>query len=250
MSKLWIFGDSYGVPYNKNKEVIDWGWTYKLGKSLGVNQYCNCSEIGASNEYTVNRILKYKNEIAKDDFVVVISTSITRKWFIPDKPWVSNYQTGKLSNHLSSVQIDAILNYTEYLHNQKADIMYFHQFLGWVHYMTDLHHWNVIVIPGFEEEGYPISHKYQVSGSLFDVCMNEFESSRESEWFYSTHYADGFDSRLGHLIKDNHEILSTRLYNTFVSKMPLDLRKGFIEKIISKKNINQIEDQFINKKPS
>jgi len=246
MSKLWIFGDSYGVHLNQQPGVVGnpWFWGYQLAKKLECKKYSNISQLGVANEYIQNSIMLEKNNIRSGDYVVIISTSMSRKWFFEDIPHSANFYVDNYKDIVGWKRNQAVIKYAQQLMHEEQLISQFHQFLGWVHYMTDLHDWNVIVIPGFEEEGYPISHKYQVTGSLFNICMNEFESRTESEWFYQK-FCQGRDNRLGHLIKDNHEILSTKLYNTFTFKTQLNLHEGFIEKVISKKNINQMEDQFI-----
>jgi hypothetical protein len=137
----------------------------------------------------------------------------------------------------------AVRHYITHLYNEEAEKINFHQFLGWLHYTSDKHRWNMLVIPGFEEQGYPISHRYQVIGSLFDICKNEFSTQEDLKWFYDVH-GKGRDKRSGHLLRMNHEILCQKIFDTYTDNLPLDLNQGFNKNIISRNNINELVDQF------
>lgn len=245
MSTMWVFGDSYGVHIVQDpKEIHEWFWSYDLGKKLNCTKYCNYSQLGISNNLIQSSIIDHQENIKPDDYVIVITTSISRQWFFKDKPWLSNiFQTTNLSKILDYNSINALQYYARYLYNPANDALQFHQFLGWIHYMTNKNNWNLIVIPGFEEEGYPVSNLYQVTGSLFDICFNEFENKEAEVWFYEK-YSNGRDRRAGHLLRNNHKILSEKVYDTFTKKELLNLSNGFHQKIISKNCTHLFENQL------
>jgi hypothetical protein len=244
MKKLWVFGDSYGIHAEHDPSAVNtWFWAHELAQKLKCVEYHNYSQMGIGNDYIQHLIMECASIISPDDYVIIISTSISRKWFIKDKPWLSNFYVNNLLNYTNPSVVTAINQYLLHLHNPKVDEINFHQFLGWVHYATDKHQWNTIVIPGFDEESYPVSHKYSVKGSLFDICKNEFTSSIDGEWYYTTH-CQGRDKRSGHLLKVNHEILSEKVFDVFTKNKELDLSSGFKEGLISRNSIHLLKDQF------
>lgn len=241
MSKLWIFGDSYGVPLST---TIDWFWADQVREHLGCDKSENRCILGASNEAIQYCIMKESSNIRSEDYVIVISTSIDRKWFFKDLPYAGNFFCSNLEELVGRASANAVKQYILYLMNPDMIYINFHQFLGWVHYVTDKNKWNLIVIPGFEEHNYPVSHRYTVTGSLYDACFAEFCTQEDNLWYYKD-FCNGRDRRSGHLTKDNHKILAEKISETFKYSSPLDLTNGLLSNIISKNNINSIMDQFV-----
>ena len=86
MSNLYVFGDSFvsdknhWYSYNKRlKEWIcpDWHWPRQLCVKLGTHCVTGASLPGVSNEWIGYQLLEYlnHNKFAKDDYIVVVSTS-------------------------------------------------------------------------------------------------------------------------------------------------------------------------------
>lgn len=244
MKKLWVFGDSYGVHLEHNPSLVNrWFWGYQVAKKLGCEYYNNQSQMGVSNEYTQYLLMQNEKNISLDDYVIVISTSIARRWFFKEFPQLSNYYIENIHKFLSKDQYIALTHYVRHLHNTETDNLNMHSFLGWIHYMTQRRRWNMLVIPGFENNGYPISNRYKVEGSLYDVSFNEFVNNDESTWYYQC-YCRGRDKRSGHISKRNHKILADKIYRTFTENSCLDLNENFCEKFISQETINDIQDEF------
>ena len=244
MSKIWTFGDSYGVHLTHDTNIVnEWFWAYDVAKQLRCDDYINYAQMGISNDYTQHTIQEHLDEIAQDDYVIIISTAISRRWFIESLPYFSNFYINNLKEAVGQDVVNAIKQYLTHLYNPKDEKLNFHRFLGWIHYITDKHNLNVIVIPGFESETYPISHKYTVTGSLYTVCYNEFVTTGDRIWYYDD-YCKGRDKRSGHMSKDNHKTLADKIVNTLQNNAPLDLSTGFQEKLISIKTIDLITDQF------
>lgn len=241
MSKLWVFGDSYGVPLSNS---INWFWADQVKNELNCVEHVNRCVLGAANEFTQYCIMREESNISPEDYVIVISTSIDRKWFFRTAPYAGNFFCSNLEEMVGKPSAKAVEQYVLHLMNPDMIYVNFHQFLGWVHYVTDKNKWNLLVVPGFESDGFPISHNYEVKGSLFDVCENEFQSDSDNLWYYKD-FCRGRDNRAGHLIKDNHSVLAKKITETFNKGKPLDLTNGFQTKIISKQNINLIQNQFI-----
>jgi hypothetical protein len=244
MPTLWTFGDSYGVHLIDKPEVVnDWFWTYDVANQLNCLRYGNLCQMGVSNSYIQHTIQEHSDQIKSEDYVIIVSTSSTRRWLIEDKPYISNFYAGKIEQLVDSETFKAINYYIKHLINSKEDHLNMHSFLGWVHYMSDKHNWNVIVIPGFEYDSYPVSHKYTVNGSLMEVCFNEFATTGDCNWYYDN-FCKGRDMRSGHMTKDNHTILANKIVDTFTNNTVLDLKNGFNKKIISRKTIDSLADQL------
>jgi hypothetical protein len=244
MSKIWIFGDSYGTHLaNNNQKITPWFWAYSLGKRLNCTEYKNFSQWGVGNDYIHHEIDLHAEEISPQDYVIVITSSSSREWLIEEQPTFSNFYVDDLHKHVSRDQYNAIVGYANNLQFYRKSQLNFKKMLGSIHYMTDKFNWNLIAIPGSEHDGFPVSHRYTVKGSLFDVCYNEFKSKQDTEWFYNK-FSNTIDRRAGHLTKNNHKILEDKLYNTFTNNKILDLTTSFEEKIISKNNTEFLENQI------
>lgn len=253
MTTLWIFGDSYGVglKHLRNSKKITsfedkdyhnnpWIWFYNLGKKLKCENTINLSMPGCSNDYIFHKLLENRHKITQTDYVIVVSTSVKRKWFLKNNPELSNFYTNNFMKLAGKEVSDAVGKYLLYLDNPILIDLDFHKTLMAIHYLTDYHDWNLIVIPGFEEKTFPISHRYRVTGSLFDVCMKEFQTKNEEDWFYKQ-YCYGADKRPGHISKRNHEILTDKLVDCLINGSLLDLTSGFFEKFITKDDIETYE---------
>jgi len=244
MKKLWVFGDSYGVHVAQNpNSITPWFWAYDLAKKLKCSQYENHCQMGVSNEYIHKCIKNYKDEISSDDYVIVITTSILRKWFFKDRPFISNFYIDNFNDMVTKDEFESVRRYVTHLNNPDLNSIYFEDYLGWLHYMSRKNDWNMLVLPGFESDGYPISDRYIVKGTLIDICSNEFSSNESAKWFYSS-FSNGRDRRAGHLLKDNHTILSNKIYNTFEQNEELDLTNGFFKGTIIKNNEKYLKDQI------
>jgi hypothetical protein len=244
MSKMWVFGDSYGVHLASDpKKTTPWFWTYSLGKRLGCTEYKNFSQWGAGNDYIHHCVDLHSKEISSEDYVIIISSSISREWLIEDKPYLSNYYANDLHNFISRDQYNSIAMYVNNLQFERKTELNFKKMLESIHYKTLKYNWKCIVIPGFEHDGFPVSENYSVKGSLFDVCYNEFKTIEDREWFYNT-FSNTIDKRAGHIIKNNHTILENKLYNTFTKNNILDLTTDFESFVISKNNTDFLIDQL------
>ena len=89
---LWIVGDSYVMTNMKTKQWIDHtkGWPYLLGKSLDVDTTSVIGQYGCANTYICYEIKKNSIHMKPNDYLVVVTTSYTRKWFFFDEPQYTN----------------------------------------------------------------------------------------------------------------------------------------------------------------
>lgn len=234
MSKLWIFGDSYGyLDQDKYERSKDWHWISLLANEFTNSKFITLSHHGAANEWIYYQFKQHLDLITENDYVVVISTQYDRRWFFPDNVGASNlliqnYDTDKLSRDKKN----AVKGYIEHLMNPLLGPLMFDMFCYSLHYLAGIKNLNLLIVPGFEEEGFPLSGKYTVTGSLFDVCKNEIKTKTTEAWYdFISKKHHGLDPRLGHLSKENHIVLYEKIKNTFYKGKILDLTLGFYEEI-------------------
>lgn len=228
MKKLWIFGDSYAVSHKG--DYTD-HWASSLAQKLDCRKLEIQAHNGAANEWIFFQFREHLTQISSDDYVVFISTQVNRRWFFTDDVGSSNYAIKNLNtNNLSNEKKVALKYYMTYLDNDLMNSIIFDNMCNAVHYISEKNNLNLLILPGFEERGYPISGKYTVIGSLFDVCVNEINGKHVDYWsdFISkTH--KGLDPRVGHLSWDNHNTLSEKIADTFLERKVLNLEQGFKE---------------------
>jgi hypothetical protein len=234
MKKLWVFGDSYGyLDQDRYEKSKDWHWISLLANQLADGKFITLSHYGAANEWIYYQFKKHVNEMTENDHVVIISTQFDRRWFFPDNVGasnllISNYDTDTLSRD----QKNAVKEYLNHLRNPLLGPLMFDMFCYSLHYLAAIKNLNLLIVPGFEEEGFPLSGKYIVKGSLFDVCKNEIKTKTVDAWYnFIGQKHKGLDPRFGHLSKENHVVLAEKIKNTFLKNEVLDLTLGFHEEI-------------------
>jgi hypothetical protein len=174
------------------------------------------------------------NEITPNDFVIFVSTQINRRWFFPDNVGSSNFGVSHSDlADLSSDQKTALKYYMTYLDNPIMSFINFECLCNSIHYVSEKNKINLLILPGFEQKGYPISGRYQVSGSLFDICVNEVKGKDLDSWTnFISNIHKGRDPRVGHLSENNHQILAEKLSDTFLKNKILNLEQGFREEFL------------------
>ena len=105
MKNLWIFGDSFTVPGNKN------GWGYKLGKKLNRNTI-HRGVSGASNYQILLKLINSLSTIKSYDTILINWSYLTRGVLFTEKGMVSTnrfyYDDGKSFNTPGKLEIHEI----------------------------------------------------------------------------------------------------------------------------------------------
>ena len=99
MSKLYLFGDSFGVFTNQKDTQLelqktpeeDNSWWKILQYKLDCKEIVNYCINGSSLDYMQWKFFQHINEITKEDYVIVIHTEASRRWFIEDCPGITNF---------------------------------------------------------------------------------------------------------------------------------------------------------------
>lgn len=223
MSKLWIFGDSFVSPLNKNYDknyFPDWSWTKQLAKKLDLELKLVASP-GISNQWISQEVTKHYDQMQPGDFVVVVTTQQNRTWLIKDHPEFSNIFSGQFDKHLPKKQCSAINSYIEQFAEQHDFISNIHYewFLSWIR--TKLSSKVMLcLLPGF---GTTTSHDIIGKICLSVVEKNEFIKLQDKPMF---------DKRINHLSEYNHGILADKVYKFFKENKEIDLSTEFESKTI------------------
>ena len=232
MSKLWIVGDSYsiGSSYKQNLWQYDENWIDIVSKQLNVqdNDVENFSQFGVSNDYIFKKLIESFYQFQENDYVIIQTTSPSRKWFFVDDPGLSNL-TNMRPGAMSKAHDEAVKGYITHLHNVQLDNIQYTAYVYALQYLIisrpDV---KFVVVPGFGN--FP-----GVQGNLTDnVCENEFENAKVLDKFYAK---TGYDPRLNHMTHVNHKVLANKILSNIENNIPIDLTTGFTSNIY---NLNYI----------
>lgn len=236
MSTLWVFGDSYAVPMNKIHQTSpDWQWANTLREKLDFKILSIIAAYGVSNEWIYYKFKEHIDKIKKEDIVIIVMTQANRRWFFEDNIGASNLTVINESiDSLNYNQKNAVKQYLMYLTNTKLNVVYFESIFNSFYYLAEKLDLNLIILPGFEYLSQNFSNSYCVTGSLFEICMDEVKGKTYKDWEKFIYIkCKGIDTRVGHLSEINHKILSEKLFNTLTKKEVLDLTNGFEKEIVS-----------------
>lgn len=244
MKTGWFFGDSFlvGASLHWESETIpNWFWPTQVGN--------NISELydgrfvampGVSNEWIMNSMKQYESDMKPNDYLIVVSTSKDRRWFIEDKPHVSNLHINSLGSMVTKKQHRALTYYLEEFYDQhnKLSELYEEQFLIWCRWFANKNNLKLCLLPGFAHTDLHTS----VNGTLFEIDKDEFiNDTLRIDLFLKLW--NGRDRRIGHLHEDNHTVLAQKIVRYFKYNEPIDLYTGFRTKIFN------TEEDIINYVP-
>ena len=217
MSTLWVFGDSFVNEENYHlnfKNTSDWCWTRNLAKKLGCDELRVNGTHGVGNEFIWYMISELKTKIKPEDYIVVVTSSVTRRWLFKNYPNYSNilglHEGGWAS--LSKKQKKSLKNFVQDIFLDSAnEIGHIHLelVLHWIYQTAQWRNWrNFFVIAGFESQ--PL---HSVDFSLCDLEVSEFAVCEWKQDFLDN--SEKIDKRIMHLSKDNHLWLSEKIYQWF-----------------------------------
>ena len=225
--KLWIFGDSYGTFHRDGDELKDWHWMWSLTEKLGHENFHNICKDGIANEWTYYQFIDSSPLINKStDTIIFITTQIDRQWFFPDNEGVGNILMG-VDDYVTKDQSKAIDMYSRHLTDNPQNHIRFQWLLYALNFLKRKEDLNLLVLPGFENEGFFLNDHVDVKGSLLNPCVAEVKGRTMKDWQKWMGKQHGLDPREGHLSECNHLILSEKLFETIKNNTTLDLTTGF-----------------------
>tara|TARA_B100001287_G_scaffold276744_1_gene289127 strand:- start:7916 stop:8671 length:756 start_codon:yes stop_codon:yes gene_type:complete len=221
VSNLWVFGDSFVSDknhwyfYNEKGgewKCPDWHWPRQLCTKLGTESVAGASLPGVSNEWIGYQISEYrnKNKFKKDDYIVVVSTSIHRRWLLKE-PSLGNLYVNNLKRLLPKNTFRAVQLYQEEFTEQheKLSEIYYEWFLTWVREI--LKNYKFCLLPGFDSTRL---HHVPNDWGMVQAEEAEFKNCADDKWMQEKIW-DGSDKRLGHFSRCNHDILSDKIAKYF-----------------------------------
>lgn len=246
MSQLHIFGDSFASNWG-----YDFQWMQQLSDKLGCEKFHSTAQPGSANEWFLMMLAEvYSQEHVKPgDYVVVTLSAAGRQWLIERVPQIGNWanmrdvDTGYFG--LTKDEVNSIESFYMNLYNPAIDNFRWDAYAAWCTVMCNQllqENIKMITLEGF---GHSTAIRPQscvpVTGSLYEISEKEFVSKSAMDTWYSRSVPD---QRLNHLLKDNHEILAEKLYQSFTNNEPLNLITGFKTKRITGSNDDHIQDQL------
>lgn len=257
--KLWIFGDSYAVHLPR----FSWTWIERVKSVTGAADAVSCAVYGAALHWTYHCFETKRSLISPGDVVVVMLTSLDRRWFFPDIPYISNaigVDASGTVDIISSGQKRAVLAYYTHLHHQEQEVL---QLVNWLD-MLDLVVRDLVirclVIPAFPDSRNIIEASelawsefsirngmstrltdpartmsgtqrwhnidFARGGDLYSIYQNEFTTLGMP--------APGMDLRENHLCRDNHEVLAQKI-SAWITRAEPVILTGFHERVITEK---------------
>lgn len=233
---VWIFGDSFAELYHKlpgheNErqwmEQVAGGVNHEL-RGLGLS--------GTSHAYMYHQFQLNRQYISDGDIVIIIPTSLDRKWFFKDRP-----KDAALEIEMNSSERDAMKKYRIYLDNNYIlkEIHYIN-FLHNLHAITEKKNLKTIIlncfvdaemVPDEYNESFPLFH-FSIGNLSINISQNECTTEFFKTWLTIPYEKVG-DSRLNHMIKSNHIILARKIIDYIQNGTPIDLTNGFVLNVIN-----------------
>ena len=232
MSKLWIFGDSYGeLPHESYRDHPGYKPPYQnqLAEMLDVDELEVWASPGVAASWIYLQFKEQFPKMTKDDYVLVIWTSRHRKWFFKDLPEHSNIYLRDMEKIMHKDEADAVKNYLAYLKNDEADMLEMNAFASATAYAAASLAMPYIGVSGFNEDAPLMFNPYcEVKGSLGNVCFREFGDNTANDLWERCMKVGGYvDRRLNHMSWPSHDIFAKKLYNSFANREVLDLDTEF-----------------------
>lgn len=243
MNTLWSFGDSYAECYTKdynNEQYLN-----IVAKHLNMNHQ-SFGLSGTSISYSSFMFNKHRDNIEKNDYVIIVLTNLFRHWFFQNKPKEASFNINLNNNEKTAVKY-----YTLYLDNYLEHQTALLDFL----YNIDSLGVKTIAIYGFvdvynfvNDKEYKFKNIHFANGLLDNVQRNEFKDDFYEKWVEVPTHKIG-DSRLNHLIKSNHNVLANKIIEYFNNNINVDLNTDFKKEIIAfdtKSNFELFRHEFFN----
>lgn len=229
--KVWLFGGSYADMVNEPEFIDQWG--HQLGypiQSLALG--------GTSTDYIYEKFNEVRDQIDHDDIVIVVLTSLDRRWFVRDdpanSPWIHHVKNKRYNRHYT----EAVKSYLLYLEHREIYKSYLTNFFYNLHDLTIKKNLHTIIMKSFSFDR--ISFKefpqfHVAKGCLYKVSENEFDLQFSKKY---PELVKGNDIRTNHMIKSNHKVLANKITRNIKKKSPIDLNRGFVKGVLNKRSLN------------
>jgi hypothetical protein len=268
--KLFLFGDSFGSFTRRSNTKLDMSktadentsWWLQLQKKLGCEKTVNFCLAGTSLDAIQWKFELELPNISKEDYIVIIHTEPSRRWFIKECPGLTNFQnfinfpTGEIrwdwiefmtENHdydkdKIKRQVQVARDYCLFVANKEMEALYGSAISSYF-YKCQIKGYKLINIPAYN---IPTVDDWNVgfatTGSLVDIADYEFVPMDNDYMKAFTTITKGMDGRIGHLSKVNHNILVDKIYNSLTRNADLLLEQDFKQEFITADNWDEYND--------
>lgn len=272
--KLHIYGDSFGSFIQPDEhwqrlKLPDENlyWQKRLQVKLGCDELVNNSRNGSSLDFTQWLFNENLSEISKDDYIIVIHTEASRRWFIEDYPNITNFQsfikfpggeinwpfidivTGHRSGDKVKMrkQIEIATDYCLHVADPGMEDLYGSAISSWFKEFQR-EGYKLINIPAYNVNSVTEWNTgFNTTGLLEHVSINEFVPDENNDARMSfIKVTAGQDGRVGHLSIVNHDIFLDKVYNSFINGDNLELDTGFESSFITKDNWEEYNDYGVH----
>lgn len=247
---VWVFGDSYAEYYGLKDQ-----WMHKVASTLKTDLK-SFGLVGSSIEYTFDKFNSVRDNISKQDIIIIALTTYNRRWFFKEYPQHTAYPKPKTNfvkpkliySNTGFDEVDESLKmYETYLKNNKIHETYLLNFLYNLHDLTSKLNLHTIILINFydtenflknKREEFPLFHFSK--DKLLNISMNEY-----SKDYITRHDFSQPDIKVNHFIKSNHLILAKKIVNNIKKHQPIDPTTGFIRHIFNEKSL--VDPVFVKK---
>jgi hypothetical protein len=247
MSILYIVGDSFSSAEKLGRDQ-EKTWWYRLAQKLQCKGFTNWSMIGSAQEYAWYMLLVQMNQITPDDYLLIVSTHPSRRWWVIDDPTLGKVEFLQDAAHIDDNIAKTAELWERYVQTPQMDSFAALQRLGWLSAVVQnkkLRRPLVIfgfdqLVPGYEEF---TNIKYSKGSLTENVATPEVPGGHADDVYNKL--IQGIDPRYNHMCLRNHEIMLEKTYNAFTTDQELDLTTGFELGILTNESIN--DPTFIEK---
>ncbi len=240
--KLFVFGDSYAV----HLPIPEWTWVENLRVAMNADGITARAVYGASLDWTYHQFEVSKDLISEGDIIIVVLTSLDRRWFFPGFPGVTtavSLDASDAAKHLPAGAKDAALMHRRYLDNAELPALHLINWLDMLNFFVEARKARCLIISAFPDAQLVIcSENNQWSNWRIDCGTPYLSKSTVStfigtkRWtnisFSSGHnlfFVNGSESksygtvpprsdfRYNHLCRDNHAVLSSKILDWIVN---------------------------------
>jgi hypothetical protein len=247
MSILYIVGDSFSSAEKLGRDQ-EKTWWYRLAQKLQCKGFTNWSMIGSAQEYAWYMLLVQMNQITPDDYLLIVSTHPSRRWWVIDDPTLGKVEFLQDADHIDDNIAKTAELWERYVQTPQMDSIAALQRLGWLSSVVQnkkLRKPLVIfgfdqLVPGYEEF---TNIKYSKGSLTENVATPEVPGGHADDVYNKL--IQGIDPRYNHMCLRNHEVMLEKTYNAFTTDQELDLTTGFELGILTNESIN--DPTFIEK---
>lgn len=249
--RLWIFGDSWSAldPKDINKRTWMCQVSEQLSQHIGVTvEMINSSLVGSSQDWLLNAYLKVADDIAPNDYVVLVLTSPDRYWFFEDLPSLSNINILDAEKELPKHRLAAVEGFVKHIDRPHLHLLHGTSRLALIAYTTRLRGLRrPLIVPGFDQILEHLAEWPDLSicnGYLTAAQYDEYKQPEELAKLVTDRnvsYFNGYDCRYNHLCLTNHDILANKISQALITNTPADLTTDFEKDLISREWYNDTE---------